>query len=282
LTTLNRATQYQDYELAIKNITDDLVSSRNLGGSIDEKMKMMKDSLKEMGTLLKVQSKNVPTLVMSELGTKELMDKVKGEVIPCLTEGFSINDGIFEFSLGNTGTMDSKLVNKYADVNMIKKWIGASGNIKFKLLYRGTRDGFAQDKFQAKVKKIKPTLTLIKSNYDKIFGGFVEDQDWSNTSNYKATTKAFIFSVTNKKKYPLKSGTSGNAIYTNNYLPTFGSGHDIYCATNGDQNNTNYSNFPNGYEGGSDTKESLVGAYNFTLKEIEVFQVEYSGKMKEK
>jgi hypothetical protein len=281
LTKLNRAADYTSYELAIKNITDDLVSSRTLGGSMEEKMKQMKESLQEMGTLLKLQSKSSPTLAMTEGGIQGLINHIQDEVVPCFKDGFTIQESIFEFSLGNTGTMDSKIISNYSDVNMIRKWI-SDGNVKFKLLYRGTRDGFTSDGFQKKVKSIKPTLTLIKSaDYDKIFGGYVEDQDWTNTSNYKNTTISFLYSVTNRKKYAQKpSSGAQHAIYTNNFLPTFGGGHDIYCAVNGDQNTTSYCNFPYSYEGVGDTKESFAGAYNFKLKEIEVFQVEHSGTFK--
>jgi hypothetical protein len=280
LTKLNRAADYTSYELAIKNITDDLVSSRTLGGSMEEKMKQMKESIQEMGNLLKLQGKSAPTLAMTEGGVQELMSEIKDVVVPCFKEGFTIQESIFEFSLGNTGTMDSKIISNYSDVNMIRKWI-SDGTVKFKLLYRGTRDGFSSDAFQKKVKSIKPTLTLIKSaDFNKIFGGYVEDQDWTNTSNYKNTTKSFLYSVTSRKKYPQKPNHAQHAIYTNNFLPTFGGGHDIYCAVNGDQNTSSYSNFPYSYEAGSDTKETFAGAYNFKLKEIEVFQVEHSGVFK--
>jgi hypothetical protein len=279
LTKLNRVADYTSYELAIKDITDDLVSSRTLGGTMEEKMKTMKENIQEMGNLLKIQGKSVPTLAMTESGVQELINQIKEVVVPCFKDGFTIQESIFEFSLGNTGTMDSKIINQSHDVSMIKKWI-CDGQVKFKLLYRGTRDGFTSDAFQKKVKEIKPTITVIKSDYDKVFGGYVEDQDWKNTSNYKNTTKSFIFSVTNKKKYAQKPNMSQYAIYNNNYLPTFGGGHDIHCANNGNNSTANYSNFPHSYENAGDTKESLVGAYNFKLKEIEVFQVEHSGAFK--
>jgi hypothetical protein len=279
LTKLNRATDYENYELAIKNITDDLVSSRTLGGTMEEKMKQMKESMKEMGDLLKLQGKTVPTLAMTEGDKEELTTQVTGVVMPCFKNGFTIQESIFEFSLGNTGTMDSKIVTQYSDVGMIKKWI-SDGQVKFKLLYRGTRDGFSADACQKKIKNIKPTITLIKSaDYDKIFGGYVEDQDWTSGS-YKNSSKAFIFSITNKKKYKIKSSNHQHAICASG-LPTFGGGHDIHCAANGDQNTTSYCNFGHSYENGGDTKESLTGAYSFKLKEIEVFQVQYSGAFKD-
>jgi len=42
--------------------------------------------------------------------------------------------------------------------------------------------------------------------------------------------------------------------------------------------NSSYSNFGHTYEMNGKPKESLCGAYNFTVKDYEVFQVTYSGK----
>jgi hypothetical protein len=191
---------------------------------------------------------------------------------PTFQEAFVTRDSVKEFPLvATTGILDSTLVSQSSDITMIKNWIIAegSGSVRFKLLYRGTRDGFKPDDFQKRCAHIKPTLTLMKSEYGKVFGGYVEDQDWTNTNSYKNTTKAFIFSVTNQKKYLQKQDCSSTAIYTHsNYLTTFGGGFDIHCSDH------SYSRFPHTYEGGKDSNQSLVGGYMFKLDEIEVFQVE--------
>ena len=49
---------------------------------------------------------------------------------------------------------------------------------KLKLIYRGSVSNFSAQEFHKKCDKIKPTITLVKSNKnDKIFGGFT-DLDW--------------------------------------------------------------------------------------------------------
>jgi len=210
--------------------------------------------------------------------TADVLTEIKETVEPFFEENFSLSNAIYEFSLGNTGSLDSKIVKSYDDVSRIRKWI-TNGSARFKLLYRGTRDGFTTANFQKKCGTYKPTITIVKSNYDKVFGGFT-DQDWSNTSNYKVSTNVFLFSVTNKKKYALKANNSMYATYTNpGYLPTFGGGFDFYCCEGCDKNTTSYCNFPYSYEANGDTKETFAGAYNFSVKEIEVFHVEYSGDL---
>jgi len=111
----------------------------------------------------------------------------------------------------------------------------------------------------------------------KIFGGFT-DTDWGVTNNYKNTDGAFLFSITDREKYNLKSPQ--HAMYTNSgYIAAFGGGFDFYLAANCNTTNSSYSNFGHSYDSKSKPKESLAGAYNFTTKEIEVYQIEISGSL---
>ena len=175
----------------------------------------------------------------------------------------------------NSSLIDSKII-KGDQAKLIKKWI-SNGIVKFKLLFRGSRDGFAASVFHQKVGSIKPTVVIVHSNHNKIFGGF-SDTDWTPTSQYKVTTGAFIFSITDKEKYPLK--LKEHAIYTNTgYLATFGGGFDFSLCGSCDTINSSYSNFGHSYDTKGKAKESLVGGYNFTTKEVEVFQIEYKGNL---
>jgi len=115
---------------------------------------------------------------------------------------------------------------------------------------------------------------LVRSNYKKIFGGYA-DQTWNATSNYKASSKCFIFSLTEKEKFINKNSTYG--IYANhNYGPTFGGGHDFYLCNNCNTTNSSYSNFGHSYEAGkfqANKNSALAGAYNFMAEEVEVFEL---------
>jgi len=63
------------------------------------------------------------------------------------------------------------------------------------------------------------------------------------------------------------------------YLSTFGGGHDFMLCDNCNTTNSSYSNFGHTYDIKGVVKESLCGAYNFTTKEVEVFQVIYTGDL---
>ena len=63
----------------------------------------------------------------------------------------------------------------------------------FKLLYRGSRDGFTHDAFHKNCDQQGPTLTIVRSNYNKIFGGFT-NISWKRTSGLqKWQNQSFVF-----------------------------------------------------------------------------------------
>ena len=166
------------------------------------------------------------------------------------------------------------------EIHSLVDWIERKGqkSCELKLIYRGSRDGFTAKAFHSKCDNNKsPTISFIKSDQNKIFGGYTE-QTWEANGIYKNDDKAFLFSFTNNEKYPIK--IPEHAIVANtNYLVVYGSGHDICIHDNCNTNNSNYSNFPTSYSSSkytSITQESkayLAGAYNFKVIEIEVFTI---------
>ena len=73
--------------------------------------------------------------------------------------------------------------------------------MKFKLLFKATRDGDIISAFADKVKGKSPTLILIKTKTGYKFGGYTT-VEWDMTGYYKyqKDENAFIFSINNKKK----------------------------------------------------------------------------------
>ena len=54
-------------------------------------------------------------------------------------------------------------------------------NFELKLIYRGSKDGFNADIFHQKCDDKGETLTIAKSSYNKIFGGYT-DIPWMSPS----------------------------------------------------------------------------------------------------
>ena len=78
---------------------------------------------------------------------------------------------------------DSKIIQE-ADVqkdllNLLPDWAS-----KLTLLYRGSARGFTAQSFHSICDHDGPTLTLIKSNFNKIFGAFTEIP-WSSSNELR-------------------------------------------------------------------------------------------------
>ena len=75
--------------------------------------------------------------------------------------------------------------------NVMMSWLREArvSPVDWKLIYRGTRDGFAASTFHSLCDDKGPTITLIKSVGDCIFGGY-SDVSWSS-GGYIPSTDAF-------------------------------------------------------------------------------------------
>ena len=155
-------------------------------------------------------------------------------------------------------------------------------NSEWKQLYRATRDGFSVTNFHSKCDGQSNTLTIIKSTNGNVFGGFTT-KPCSGNGGYVNDPEAFIFSLINSKKTPMKFDCKNPqyAIYCHSaYGPTFGGGHDIYICNNSNTTQPSYSNFYDSYKNDQlkithsteEAKSFLAGSYNFLTTEIEVFQ----------
>jgi hypothetical protein len=152
----------------------------------------------------------------------------------------------------------------------------------FELLYRGSRDGFRSGDFHRRCDGHNNTITLIRTTKDFVFGGYIPVSWDSTTNTYKADSsqRSFVFAILNPhgigcRKFPLKPDQAGYAIAANyRYGPIFGNGNTICVYDNCSSTNGNYTDLT-GYvnDTGLNDKVVFTGEYNFTVKEIEVFEV---------
>ncbi len=150
---------------------------------------------------------------------------------------------------------------------------------QWELIYKASRDGFDTNAFHTCCDNKGPTMTIIQSNNNYLFGGYTSIP-WTSDNSYKNDTTAFLFTLTNPHnipptKYLITPGTGTNAVYHGpSYGPTFGGGHDIHLANASNANNASYSNFPSSYTAttGKDNN-TFTGAKNFTASDIEVFKL---------
>jgi hypothetical protein len=173
---------------------------------------------------------------------------------------------------------DSKILLKCSHKKLIELCEFPLGQ-KWNLLYRASEHGFSAENFHSKCDNHANTLTVIKSTNGNIFGGYTE-QMWSSTDKFKTDNNAFIYSLVNKDKNPVKMKVQEpqNAIYCDSkYGPCFGQ-NDINMEGNLDSDETSLSNLGLSYEYPThdfDSKEAncfLAGSHRFQAEELEVFK----------
>ena len=110
--------------------------------------------------------------------------------------------------------------------NILNQWLGDKKK-EVELLFRASRDGFNSETFHNLCDNKGPTITLVRDDQGRCFGGY-SGVHWGRNSNYNNDTTAFMFSFNRNKKimtrHPQYSTYNG---YNLQYGPVFGGGHDM-------------------------------------------------------
>eukprot|EP01022_Parablepharisma_sp_SALTPOND_P016742 TRINITY_DN2528_c0_g1_i1.p1 TRINITY_DN2528_c0_g1~~TRINITY_DN2528_c0_g1_i1.p1 ORF type:complete len:507 (-),score=47.31 TRINITY_DN2528_c0_g1_i1:59-1504(-) len=265
-----------------------------------------KENIEELGTKIKVVLEKLKVSLASpkttdykvynaflkqlkelkELNTRieglRLVAKQKGGFYPPLSlEAVTkeINNlQITKEMLSNLPSMcyQGSIVKDTEDGLLLQKWVAEAcenKNVHFKLLWKGSVDGFEAGMFHMKCDDKGPTLTIILSNHDRVFGGYTT-KSWGD-KGYVYDPAAFTYSLTHKTKHA-KQRITGASIYPLSYYgPIFGGGYDIAIHDNCNIDNKNFSDGGHTYEfpPGVNKETYLAGSYYFTVKEIEVYSV---------
>ncbi|GET03456.1 carbohydrate-binding module family 13 protein [Rhizophagus clarus] len=175
--------------------------------------------------------------------------------------------------------IDSNIITSQ-HVNIISKWVDRLETTdeltypyEFKLLFRGSRDGFCPDKFHEICDLRSRTVTIVKvKDSNEILGGY-NPLEWKSINRYSTTKDSFIFSFNNKDRnedYILSRIKDYQYAIDNrsHYGPSFGNGDLIIW---GLDINTfdNYCNVhKNSYE-----KSIRETEDRFFVEEYEVFRL---------
>jgi len=145
------------------------------------------------------------------------------------------------------------------------------------LLFKASRDGFNAKAFHDKCDNKGPTITVVKSSYDKIFGGYA-DVSWDTRNNWVNSPRNFVFSISQNKIFRERNNHGSSQYNGSNYGPMFESDYLRigYSQYNWDTNiNSNCdSSTSNDYcEAASSRISGSNDNVHFTVKEVEIFQV---------
>ena len=94
----------------------------------------------------------------------------------------------------------AKELQKQKDMNRIKEWISPGKDIKFKLLFKKSRDGNTTKDFHDLCDNKGKTLIIIETTEGRKFGGVTYD-NWDTNNGWRKNPKDFVFSLDLNKKY---------------------------------------------------------------------------------
>ena len=154
----------------------------------------------------------------------------------------------------------------------------------WELIYKATRDGDTAQQFHAKCDNQGPTLVIIKTNANYIFGGYTNSH-WNQSGNYATDPKDFLFTLVNPHNVaPTKFNCNPkgkNSHYNHSsYGPTFGGGHDIQVSNSFFSSGDSYISFPSSYVDTSGKGGNIFcNSGSFVCTEVEVFKAKTIGKI---
>ena len=160
-----------------------------------------------------------------------------------------------------------KIIETLQEEQLISEWININ-NYSAQLLYRCSKDGDLSKTFHEKCNGKSPTIVFIKTKDNLKIGGYTTTE-WNDRQEFSSDKNAFIFSLTNKKKYFIKK--SNEAIWGGSVNgPIFGT-NEIYirnqCSSEGGENS-----YPSSYN--FNEKGELVGGKTeFEILEYEVYLI---------
>ncbi|RIA91515.1 hypothetical protein C1645_821926 [Glomus cerebriforme] len=173
-------------------------------------------------------------------------------------------------------SIDSRIIT-FQHFKLISKWINrfdVNASYEFKLILRGSRDGFTPIVFHEICDNRSHTLTIIKvKDSNEILGGY-NPLEWKSDGTYGDTNDSFIFSFKNNQTIEnhILSRVNQNMFATSNYYnrgPSFGKGYkgkgDLIVRGSQGFNNCLCEN--NSYE------TCIRNNSKFSVEEYEVFQI---------
>ena len=170
-------------------IIKDLVSnSINLNKKLEEQAKKINEMEIKLKNLEEENKK-----IKNEF--KGIIDELKAEKEKEMT---ALNEKIFSLIYPK-----SKILISHEFFEKLNNWINPSKSLKFELIFTASINGDNAKDFHKFCDGKGPTVTIVKGKNGHIFGGYVT-VPFSSDGQSHYDDKAFLFSLTNMKKFPIK------------------------------------------------------------------------------
>uniref|UniRef100_A0A146KZ69 BTB/POZ domain-containing protein 19 n=3 Tax=Lygus hesperus TaxID=30085 RepID=A0A146KZ69_LYGHE len=159
---------------------------------------------------------------------------------------------------------------------VLNQWYGQPKQV-WRLVYRASSHGYSAESFHRNCDGVAPTFVIVRGTCGEICGG-MSDVPWGKTNlkgHYVPSERAFLFTLSNNQdqppiKFDIVKKPFG-ICYHPDCGPIFGAGADLFISSNCNTNMDSYSNLPHSYDGENASCSILMGDYNFTVVDYEVF-----------
>ena len=222
---------------------------------LKEKNSTLENKINTMDTLIKdIQKKYDEKILKLEESLKNINIKLEEEN-----------------SIIQDNSIDSLIVSKKEDVQLLKEWISPNKKISFNLIYRATRDGDTINDFHRMCDDKSPTICIMKTPKGYIFGGYTTAlfNSKENEELKLKDDKAFVFSLNKREKYKTQD-ESRSILISPKHLIIFGNGSNSIQIENNALSSKNHWSNPKGSYG---YDLNLTEEKYFSIVEIEVFQI---------
>ncbi|KAH6944017.1 hypothetical protein HPB50_001199 [Hyalomma asiaticum] len=159
---------------------------------------------------------------------------------------------------------------------VLNAWYGVPKQL-WRLLYRASNHGYSAESFHHLCDGHSPTFVIALGSQGQLCGGF-SDVPWGKTGGrgrYIPSEKAFLFTLINNADLPPTKFDIVKKMFAIShhpeYGPIFGAGADLSISNHCNANMESYSNLPHSYDGEGASCTLLMGDYNFTVLDYEVF-----------
>ena len=239
----------------------------NEGIKIEKKLKeinVVNENVFKLNKLNKISIKFIP----NENEINDELERIKsfGKIVSENSESLFESSSIIKDDMNKQNSI----------INWIKEKVKKK-DLNFKLIFKMSEHGYEGKTFHKYCDNKGPNLILIKTNKDRIFGGFTP-LDWENNAKAKIdqSNQTFIFSLNLNKKYDMisvkKKAIQGFSV---DYGPNFGD-YD-FGLTKNLKEGMSYANTSCNYL--SNENLELTGGKgndeSFQTREFEVYQVIY-------
>ena len=180
-------------------INDLIISFKLQNKKIEDQNKIIENQGEKINELeikvknLEIENNKIKN-ALKEILKKEIIDELKIE------KEKEIKKKVEEISPITNSI--SKIINN--DLFMqLNNWINPLKSLKFELIFTASINGDLSKNFHEKCDGKGPTVTIVKGKNGYIFGGYLT-VPFSSDRKSHYDDKAFLFSLTNIKKFPIK------------------------------------------------------------------------------